>query len=79
MNIVSTLKKYGVIQEMNDWKKHFTDGTKGQPKTDPEILDFVEDLIFQVFQGNEEKVLTSSYIQQDTSVKRHLPSLSLNL
>lgn len=56
MNIVSTLKKYGVIQEMNDWKKHFTDGTKGQPKTDPEILDFVEDLIFQVFQGNEEKV-----------------------
>jgi hypothetical protein len=56
MNIVSTLKKYGVIQEMNDWKKHFTDGTKRQPKTDPEILDFVEDLIFQVFQGNEEKV-----------------------
>lgn len=56
MNIVSTLKKYGVIQEMNDWKKHFTDGTKGQPKTDPTILDFVEDLIFQVFENNEEKV-----------------------
>lgn len=56
MNIVSTLKKYGVIQEMNDWKKHFTDGTKGQPKTDPTILEFVEDLIFQVFENNEEKV-----------------------
>lgn len=41
---------------MNDWKKHFTDGTKGQPKTDPEILDFVEELIFQVFEGNQEKI-----------------------
>jgi hypothetical protein len=56
MNIVSTLKKFGIIQEMNDWKKHFTDGTKGQPKTDPEILDFVEELIYQVFEGNQEKI-----------------------
>ncbi len=56
MNIVSTLKNFGVIQEMNDWKKHFTDGTKGQPKTDPQILDFVEELIFEVFEGNQEKI-----------------------
>jgi len=56
MNIISTLTKFGVIQEMNDWKKHFTDGTKGQPRTDTAILDFVEELIFEVFEGNEEKV-----------------------
>jgi len=56
MNIISTLKEFGVIQELNDWRKHFTDGTKGQPKTDPEILDYVEELLYEVFEGNEEKV-----------------------
>lgn len=56
MNIVSTLKKYGIIQEMNDWKLHFTNGTKGQPKTDPELLDLVEDIIISVYENDEEKI-----------------------
>lgn len=56
MKIVSTLINYGVIQEMNDWKKHFTDGTKGQPKTDPELLDFVEELLVQVYNNDDDKI-----------------------
>jgi len=45
-----------VILEMKDWKQHFTNGTKGMPKTDPMILGYVESLLKKSFDGNEEKV-----------------------
>ncbi len=56
MNLVSTLKSFGIILEMNDWKKHFLAGTKGQPKTDVETLDFVEKLLKDSFENNTQKV-----------------------
>lgn len=52
MKIVSTLKKFGVIQEMNDWYDHFIDGTGGAPKTDEKILEYVNDLILSAYRGN---------------------------
>jgi len=43
------------IQEMNDWKTYFALGTKGQKKTDKEVLDYVEGLLMQSY-DNEERV-----------------------
>lgn len=56
MKIVSTLKKYGVIQEMNDWKKHYSEGNDEIPKVEQEILDTVEDLIKEVIPLDSNKV-----------------------
>jgi hypothetical protein len=56
MKIVNKLIEYGVIQEFNDWEQHFLAGTKGQPKTDPIIIDYVKDLLDEVFAGQPDKV-----------------------
>ena len=44
------------LSEMKDWKQHFTNGTKGMPKTDPMVLNYVESILKKAFDGNEEKV-----------------------
>jgi len=44
------------LLEMKDWKQHFTNGTKGVPKTDPAILNYVEGFLKKIYDGNEEKV-----------------------
>lgn len=44
------------LLEMKDWKIHFTNGTKGMPKTDPLILNYVESVLKKVYDNNEEKV-----------------------
>jgi hypothetical protein len=48
----------GIILEMKDWKSHFAAGTKGQPRTEMVILDYVEDILSGVY-DNEEKVKNS--------------------
>ena len=44
------------LQEMKDWKQHFTNGTKGMVKTEPGILNYVESFLKKLYDGNEEKV-----------------------
>ncbi len=44
------------LLEMKDWKQHFTNGTKGMPKTDPRILKYVENILKKSYDNNEEKV-----------------------
>lgn len=44
------------LLEMKDWKQHFTNGTKGLPKTNPGILNYVEGFLKKIYDGNEEKV-----------------------
>lgn len=56
MKILKKLIEYGLIQEFNDWEQHFLAGTKGQPKTDPIIIDYVKQLLEEVFSGQPEKV-----------------------
>ena len=56
MKIVNKLIEYGVIQEFNDWAQHFLAGTKGQPKTDPIVIDYVKSILEDVFPGQPEKV-----------------------
>ena len=56
MKIVNKLIEYGVIQEFNDWAQHFLAGTKGQPKTDPIIIDYVKSLLDDVYPNQPDKV-----------------------
>ena len=56
MKIVNKLIEYGVIQEFNDWAQHFLAGTKGQPKTDPVIIDYVKSLLDDVYPNQPDKV-----------------------
>lgn len=44
------------LSEMKDWKQHFTNGTKGMPKTDSVILNYVESILKKSYEGNEDKV-----------------------
>lgn len=56
MKILSKLIEYGLIKEFNDWQSHFLAGTKGVPKTDPVILDYVKSLLEEVFPDQPDKV-----------------------
>lgn len=56
MKIVNKLIEYGVIEEFNDWAQHFLAGTKGQPKTDLVIIDYVKSLLDDVYPDQPEKV-----------------------
>jgi hypothetical protein len=56
MKIVNKLIEYGVIEEFNDWAQHFLAGTKGQPKTDTVIIDYVKSLLDDVYPDQPEKV-----------------------
>lgn len=54
--LTNQLIKFGLIQEMKDWEQHFINGTKGMPKVDPKILNYVKGLLAKVYEGNEERV-----------------------
>ncbi len=41
------------LLEMKDWKTHFTNGTKGMSKTDPRILNYVENILKKSFDTDE--------------------------
>jgi hypothetical protein len=53
LSVTKFFEQYGIISEMNDWKSHFLAGTKGQPKTEPAILDYVQDLLDSIFEDKE--------------------------
>lgn len=54
--IYNQLASFGLLNEMNDWKSHFTNGTKGMPKTDEPILNYVENILRRSFDNDENKV-----------------------
>lgn len=56
MSIVKKLVEFGVIEEFNDWARHFLAGSKGQVKTDPSIIEFVENLLSQEYPNDPSKV-----------------------
>lgn len=56
MSIVKKLVEFGVIEEFNDWAKHFLAGSKGQVKTDSSIIEFVQNLLSQQYSGDSSKV-----------------------
>lgn len=56
MSIVKKLVEFGVIEEFNDWAQHFLAGSKGQVKTDPAIIEFVENILSQEFPNDSSKV-----------------------
>lgn len=56
MKIVSKLIEYGLIKEFNDWQTHFLNGTKGAPRTEPIIIDYVKALLEEVFPDQPDKV-----------------------
>lgn len=56
MKIVSKLIEYGLIKEFNDWQTHFLNGTKGAPRTEPLIIDYVKAILEDVFVNQPEKI-----------------------
>lgn len=55
-SILNRLIEFGLIYEMRDWKSHFTNGTKGMPKTEEPILKYVENLLKKFFENDQEKI-----------------------
>jgi hypothetical protein len=53
LSIKRFFEENGVILEMKDWKSHFLAGTKGMPRTEATILDYVEDLLRNVYDDAE--------------------------
>lgn len=57
--LYNTLNSFGLLNEMTDWKNHFINGTKGMPKTELPILNYVENILKKAYENNPEKVTTN--------------------